>query len=242
MKRLISCAVALLFPFAAFCQTADAAAAEAQPTVKNEWLKAFSAVVADGAFDIEFVQVPESEAPKIVYDTKGSYTSKFTFEIKDNTLHIYERVDARRPERTTVTLYYNTLESLALSEATATFREPVRTKLFDLTLGARVLLRAAFDVQDLHLELSGRNSRAVLEGTARYLTLDVATGTVDALGLKVMAARAEVSGGGSVFLDVEERLEATTSTNGRLSYKSEPAIVRGATRFMGGAIGLYKQE
>ena len=242
MKRLIVCALALLFPFAGFCQTDAAPAAANGNSAKNEWLKAFTAVEVNGAMNIELVQVPASEAPKIVYDTKGSYTTKFTFEIKDNTLRIYERVDSRRPERTTVTLYYNTLESLSLTEATATFRDPVAARLFDLTVGPRVLLHATLDVQDLHLELSGRESRVVLEGKARYMTLSVSNGTVDALGLDVMAARANVSSGGAAFVDVTERLEVSTSTNGRLNYKSEPAILRSESRFMGGDVGLYRPQ
>lgn len=242
MKRLILCAVALLVASAGFGQTGEAAAAGGQTTVKNEWLKDFAAVEVNGAFDIELVQVPESEAPKIVYDTKGSSTTKFSFDIKDNVLRIYERVDTRRPERTAVKLYYNRLESLSVSEATATFRETVRGQLFDLMLGARALLHADLEVQDLNMEVDGRNSRAVLTGSARYLTLSVSSGAVDALAMPVVSARVTASSGGSAFVDATERLEATTSTNGRVNYKAKPEILRSVSRLMGGEIGLYTQD
>lgn len=47
--------------------------------------------------DVKFVQVPDTEAPKIVYDTKGSYTTKFRAEVKDKVLRITERSDAAGP-------------------------------------------------------------------------------------------------------------------------------------------------
>ena len=239
MKKLILCALMLAWlPWAGFCQTDTPADAPA----RNEWLPSFAAVEVAGAIDIELIRVPASEAPKIVYDTKGSYTTRFTFEVKNNVLRINERVDARRPDRTQVTLYYNTLESLSITDATATVRDTIDTRLFDLSVGARATLHATLDVQDLNMELTGRNSRATLQGSARYLTLYASTGTVDALELQVMAARINVTGGGSVFVDVTDRLEAQTSTNGRLSYKTEPAIRREATRFMGGDIATFKQN
>ena len=71
--------------------------------------------------DVRFVQVPDTEAPKIVYDTKGSYTTKFRAEVRDKVLRITERSDARRPERTSVTVYYNSLERIAIADAVASF-------------------------------------------------------------------------------------------------------------------------
>lgn len=243
MKRLIACAFALVLPFAAFCQNSEAATpAESSAAAKSEWLQSFTAVAIEAAADVVLIQVPESEAPRIIYDTKGSYTTKFRFEVKNHVLHIDERVDARRPERTVITIYYNTLDALTVEEATVTLRQPIAAKLFDLTLGARASLTAALDVQDLNMELTGRSSRAKLTGKARYMTLAVANGTVDASELEVMAARVAVMAGGMASIDVTDRLEATTATNGTLRYKSEPAILREATRFMGGNIQQNKQQ
>ena len=76
---------------------------------RREWLTSFTAVEVSAPLDVRFVQVPDTEAPKIVYDTKGSYTTKFRAEVRDKVLRITERSDARRPERTSVTVSYTHL-------------------------------------------------------------------------------------------------------------------------------------
>ena len=111
MKKMILSAVMLVFAASGRAQEAGAAS----PTEHNEWLTTFEAVAVDADLDIKFVKVPDTEAPKIVYDTKGSYTSKFRAEVKDKTLRISEKYDSRRPDRTQVTVYYNTLQSVSLS-------------------------------------------------------------------------------------------------------------------------------
>ena len=74
------------------------------------------------ALDIRFVPVPDTEAPKIVYDTKGSYTTKFSRRgAGTRCCASSERADARRPDRTSVTVYYNSLERIAIADAVATF-------------------------------------------------------------------------------------------------------------------------
>ncbi len=235
MKKLILSLLALSFASVCLAQTAEPAAPQPSATEKSEWLQSFSSVNIEAPIEITFVHIPDSEAPKIVYDTQGSYTTKFRFEVKNRVLRISERVDSRRPEKTKVTVYYNTLDALSITDAAATFREPITAKLFDLKVGAYASLTATLDVKDLNMELTGRSS-AKLEGSVRYLTLYVSTGTVDALGLETMATRVNATSGGSVTLDVTERMEATTSTNGTVNYKTEPPIVRGGTRFMGGNI------
>ncbi len=234
MKKLISgLTAALLFAGTGWTQTAE-------PTpAKSEWLASFSSVQVNAPLDIVFIRIPAHEAPKIVYDTKGSYTSKFRFEVKNRVLRISERDDERHPERTEVTVYYNTLESLSVTDATVRFLEPIAGDLFNLTIGTRASLTATFDVKDLKMEVSGRCS-ATLDGSARYLTLAAATGTVEALDLEVMSARVNVTTGGSLTLNVTERLEAITSTNGTVRYKTKPAILRTEIRLMGGTIDRAK--
>lgn len=239
MKRLILCALALLYAAAGFCQKAG----KASDTAKNEWLQSFTAVKVDAPVDLVFIQVPETEPPKIVYDTHGWTESKFRFDVKNHVLRINERNDPKRTtDRTTVTVYYNTLEGVSVTDATAEFRNTITARIFDLEVNARASVVAAIEVQDLDLAVSGRNSRAELKGSVRYLTLNVSNGTVEAKDLQVMAAQANVTAGGSAFVDVTERLAVTTSTNGRMRYKSEPALLRHASRFLGGNIESFTQE
>lgn len=235
MKKLILSILALSFASVCLAQTAEPVDTPHSASEKSEWLQSFSSVNIEAPIEVTFVRIPDSEAPKIVYDTQGSYTTKFRFDVKNRVLRISERADSRRPEKTKVTVYYNLLDALSMTDAAATFREPITGKLFDLKIGGHASLTATLDVKDLNMELTGRSS-AKIDGTARYLTLYVSTGTVDGLGLETMAARVNVTSGGSVTLDVTERMEATTSTNGTVNYKTEPPIVRGGMRFMGGNI------
>ena len=92
-----------------------AAASDTSGGERSEWLPSFTAVEVAAPVDIRFVQVPDTEAPRIIYDTKGSYTTRFRAEVRDRVLRITERRDARRPERTTVTVCYNTLERISVS-------------------------------------------------------------------------------------------------------------------------------
>lgn len=239
MKIQISSAIALLFSFAGFAQTIEPISLESSDTAQQEWLQSFSAVEINASLNILFIRIPAAEAPKIIYDTKGAYTTKFRFDIKNHVLRINEKADSRRPEQTIVTVYYNSLESLSLFDATASFREPIIADLFDLTIGSRAALTTTLDVKDLKMNVTG-NSSATLDGSARYLTLDASTGKVDALNLVVMAARVNATSGASVMLDATERLEATTSTSGTVYYKTEPSIMRGGIHFMGGNIEQAK--
>ena len=92
MKKMILTAVMLAA--AALCRAQQ----PAETGERSEWLTSFTAVEVSAPLDVKFVQVPDTEAPKIVYDTKGSYTTKFRAEVKDKVLRITERSDARRPD------------------------------------------------------------------------------------------------------------------------------------------------
>lgn len=88
MKKMILTAVMLAA--AALCRAQQ----PAETGERREWLTSFTAVEVSAPLDVKFVQVPDTEAPKIVYDTKGSYTTKFRAEVKDKVLRI---TTLRRP-------------------------------------------------------------------------------------------------------------------------------------------------
>ena len=192
MKKMILTAVMLAA--AALCRAQQ----PAETGERREWLTSFTAVEVSAPLDVKFVQVPDTEAPKIVYDTKGSYTTKFRAEVKDKVLRITARSDARRPDPT--------------SQVTA-----------------------RMDVKDLKMELTGK-STATLTGAVRYLSLFVSTGKLEAAGLEVMAAEANVTSSGVAALWVTDRFQGKTSTGGKITYKGAPPIVRSGAKFMGGDI------
>lgn len=232
MKKMLLSAVMLAFAAFGYAQEGTEAAAA---TERNEWLPTFEAVAVDADLDIKFVLVPDTQAPKIVYDTKGSYTSKFRAEVRDKVLRISEKADSRRPGRTQVTLYYNTLHSVALSGATAVFEGTLDATLLDLTVGRKASLTARLDIQDLKMELTG-NSSATLSGKVRYLSLYASTGKVAASELEVMSAEVNAQSKADVSLWITDRFVGKTTTNARITYKGNPAVVRGGAKFMGGEI------
>lgn len=231
MKKLILSAVMLAA--AAFGR------AEEPRSEHSEWLPSFSAIKVDAPVDITFVRVPDTEAPKIVYDTKGSYTTKFRAEVRDKVLCIRERPDSRRPERTTVTVRYNDVQRIDLSAATASFEGTLTAGMLDMTVGGGAKLTVAADIKDLVMDLSGESS-VTLTGKVRYLTLFASTGTFDAAGAECMSARITAQSKAAVTLGVTDRLEARTSTGGTVRYKGDPRIVRTESRFMAGDISEIK--
>lgn len=214
-------------------------AARAQISIEEggqrDWLTSFTAVEVAAPLDIRFVQVPDTEAPKIIYDTKGSTSTRFRFEVRDRVLTITERPDSRRTERTQVTVCYNTLERIAVADAVAKFDSTLRATVLDLTIGGEARVEAQLAVKDLNLNQTGR-SRATLSGEARYLTLYLSTGSLDARALETMSAEANVTSSGTATLWVTDRFEGKTSTGGKITYRGTPTVVRGGTKFMGGDI------
>lgn len=218
---------------------AAAVAVRAQETTpagpQSEWLPSFATIAASGPFDLLLVKVPDTEAPRIVYDTKGSYTTRFRAEVKDKVLHIREKSDSRRPERTQVTVHYNGIRQLTAAAAAVSFADTVRQSVLDVTLEGNASLTAVTDVADLDMNASG-HSKATLSGRVRYLTLFASSSEVDAASLETMSARINAQSGAVVTMTVTDRLEGRTSTNGSIRYKGTPPIIRNAMKFMAGDI------
>lgn len=202
---------------------------------QREWLTSFTAVEVAAPIDVRFIRVPDDQAPKIIYDTKGAYTTRFRFEVRDRVLTITERSDARRAERTEVSVYYNSLERIAIADARATFDSTLVATTLDLTVGGLARVEASLDVKDLKLELTGK-SHTSLSGEARYVSLYLSSGTLEAGQLEVMSAEANVIGSGSASLWVTDRFEGSTSTGGKIAYRGNPTVIRGGEKFMGGDI------
>ena len=207
---------------------------------QREWLTSFTAVEVTAPVDLHFYRVPDTEAPKIIYDTKGSYTTRFRFGVQDKVLRISERPDSRRPERTQVSVYYNSLNRIAIADAVATFDSTLVATVLDLTVGGMAEVKAPMAVKDLKLDITGK-SRVTLTGSARYLTLFISSGVLEAAALEVMAAVSNVTSSGTASLWVTDRFEGKTSTGGKITYKGSPTIIRGSMKFMGGDITRIRE-
>ncbi len=218
----------------ALLMTAMALTVSAQEE-RSEWLTSFDDVVVEGVMDIRFVRIAEDEAPKVVYDTKGNYTTKFSATVKDRILTVRERTDARRPEPTVVTVYYNAINSITVTDALVTFKDVLSQKTFDLTLTGQADMTAEMDVKDIDAAMTGR-SKLTLTGAATYLTLNIATGKFDGVGLECAAARVVAQSGAEAKVWAVDRLEGSTSTNGVIRYKAAPDLLRISRKFMAGDV------
>lgn len=236
MKKLLVGFVAILMSASGICQTmAVKAVKESADLLTSEWLTSFTEVRVDGDMQIEFIKIPDTEAPKIVYDRKGNYTSKFSAAVSKGVLIITEKVDSKRPSKTEVKIYYNTLAVVSIAKATVTFVDTLDYGMMDVTVSGGAYVKAKFDVKDLKLDITGK-SRADFTGDVRYLTLNVSTAKFDAPNLDVMSAMVDASHNAALFLNISERLVAKASTGAKITYDGKPQLVRSASTMFGGEI------
>ena len=217
------------------------AAAHAQQTeentVRGEWLPEFSEVKVVAAIDIKFVQVPETDAPRIVYDTKGVLETKFKAYVdKRGVLTITEKILRNSRSRTVVEVYYHTLKSLDASDAYVAFGNTVTQKMMKLEIAGGGKISAEMDVADLEVGLSGKNTRARLSGKARYVEIVAASGMLDASALESMSVEVTANYGASVAVRATERLKASASTSATIAYRGTPEIIKGRTAVLGGTV------
>ncbi len=209
---------------------------------QREWLADFDQLRIDGPMSVTLVQVPADEAPRIIYDTKGSYTSRFRAAVnKSRVLEISERTESRRTTTTEVTVYYHSLEKIRIARATVSFAEPLDFPVTDMTVSGGAVVTAALKMRDLKLDVSGR-SRLTLSGEVPYLSLRISTAKLDATGLKVTSALIEASNSAEANVTITERLEAYASSGARIFYSGTPDILRTSTSLGGKVSPATAQE
>lgn len=203
---------------------------------KTDLLTPFTAIEIDGPLNVNMKHVDDESEVKIVYDTKGSMTSKFRATVnKDGVLRVEERFDQKRTTVTDVTVYYSTLEKVRVSAATVAFEEPLERRVFDMSVSGGAIVTLGIRTLDTFIECTGQ-SRIVLSGESRYFKLNVSTAKIDAWDLSTVSSIVEASHGAEVRLNVSERLEAVTSTAARLLYRGKPEIIRNRSSLFGGDI------
>lgn len=202
-----------------------------QPTepVSNpikQWTSSFTSIDVDAPIKLKLIAIPIDQAPYIIYDTKGNETSKFTAEVeKGRVLKIRERYDPKRVGVTEVEVYFNTLSDIELTRAETIVDGVLKEKILDIIVSNNATLLATLDVLDLKISISG-NSCVELNGEALYHTADVATAMYNAAGLVTMSTIVEAHHNSEVRVDAEQRLEAKSTTGGKIYYKSNPEILR----------------
>lgn len=236
MKRYILAIVLILSTVTIFAQeTTQQPDAESRPI--KEFLSSFSAIDVDAPIVLSLIKLEDGEAPYIIYDTKGVYTSKFSAEVdsKTKTLKISERKDPKRTSVTEVKVFFTSLSDISISKANTSVEGTVQSQLLDIVISDDATFKADVDVLDLMVFASGK-SRIVITGSTHYQTVDIATAEYDAKDLSTISTTAEASFSATVRVDAVERLQAKTATGGKIYYRSQPVILRSEASIFGGDI------
>ncbi len=236
MRRFLLCILTL-------CCTLELAAQETTPTPVaesrpiKEYLSSFTAIDVDAPILLTLTKISNDQAPYIIYDTKGVYTSKFTAEVdrKSSTLKISERNDPKRESITEVEVFFSELTDISIAKADVTIEGVLESQLLDIYISNDANLIAEIDVLDLMIFASGK-SRIILSGSTHYQTADISTAEYDAARLETISTITEASHNAIVKVDAVERLEAKTSTGGKIYYRSQPVILRSEVTLFGGEI------
>lgn len=232
----------LLSIFALLCATnlmAQESVATNLGPVK-ESLPSFTSIDINAPIKLKLIKIDKAETPYIIYDTKGVYTSKFTYEVQkkgNGVLKIDERSDPKRESVTEVEVYFNELTDLSISKADTTVEGTLTSQLLDIYISNDSHFVAEIDTLDVCVYASGKCS-IILTGEARYQTVDISTAEYNAAKLKTVSTVASSSHNAVVKVNATERLEAKTSTGGKILYATEPVILRSAITLFGGEIKL----
>ena len=222
MKRYLSLFVAVICSSLAYAQEPDATHSE---PVK-QWTSSFTSLDVDASIKLTLTPVGEDEAPYIIYDTKGIESSKFTVEVdREGVLKIRERYDPKRVGVTEVKLYYNSLIDIRLSRADTHVDGVLAGKIMDIDVSNGAQLVAEVDTKDIKIRISG-DSRVEISGSTLYHDADVATAKYNAVELESVSTIVRAEHNAEVKVDAIGRLEAKSSTGGKIFYKSEPELLR----------------
>ena len=213
------------------------AVATAQNSSRSEWMPEFTAVKVSAAIEIKFIKTDPSEAPRIVYDTKGAEDTKFKAAVdKKGLLTISEKIMRDTRSQTVVEVYYHSIESLEVSDAYVEFDKPIKEKMMRIDISGGGKMSADVDIVDLEVGVSGKNTRIKLTGKARYVEISASSGMLDASGLEAMSVDAVSNYGAGVAVRVTERLKASASTSGTISYRGNPTVIKGRASVLGGSV------
>ena len=232
----------LLSIFAICCATNLMAQESTIPNLGpiKENLASFNSIDVNAPIKLTLIKIDKSEAPYIIYDTKGCYTSKFEFEVQkkgDGILKIDERSDSKRESVTEVEVYFNELTDISISKADVTVIGTLDTQLIDLYISNDSHFVADVDTLDIKVYASGKCC-IILTGKARYQTVDISTADYNAAKLNTVSTVASSSHNATVKVNALERLEAKSSTGGKILYCIEPIILRSEITLFGGEIKL----
>lgn len=225
MKKYLLIALALICSLVTYAQNSTQPQSVNSEPVK-QWTSSFKTLDVDAPIKLTLTQIPADQAPYIIYDTKGVTTSKFTAEVdRDGTLKIRERYDSKRIGQTEVQVFYNSLDDIKISRADAQLLSTLTSTIIDIVISNNAQFTADIDVKDIKIRISG-DCRVEITGYATYQDADVATAKYNAAGLLTQSTIVRAEHNAEVKVDATQRLEAKSTTGGKIYYRTEPEIIR----------------
>ena len=203
-------------------------------------LSSFNRIEVNAPIKLKLIKIDKRETPYIIYDTKGVFTSKFEFEVEKQNggvLKITERSESKRESVTEVEVYFNQLTDISIAKADVTVDGTLNANILDLFISNDSHFTATVNTMDIAVQASGKCC-IVLSGEARYQTVDISTAEYNAAKLTTVSTVASSSHNATVKVYASERLEAATSTGGKILYYVEPVILRSSVTLFGGEIKL----
>ena len=192
----------------------------------KQWTSSFTALDVDAPIKLTLTQISSDQAPYIIYDTKGNITSKFTAEVdKGQVLKIRERQDLKRTSITEVHVFYNTLEDIKISRANTVIEGEVSCDMLDIEISNSAKFVAQLNVKDVVVIISG-DCGVELTGEALYHHAEITSAQYNAVGLKTMSTIIEAHHNAEARVYATQRLEAKSTTGGKIMYKPTPELLR----------------
>lgn len=215
--------VFLVFALICLCSQVSA-----QQTVSNDMLEEFTKVSLSGNLSVELI---EAENNKVDIELIDSDVSRLRWDVKDGELSVALRSFVTNNKGSAnVKIYYSgKLTELKISDANVLAQNLLEADLFDIKVSSGALLNAEIKCLDLSISASG-NSIAQVKGEAKYVSATASDKSrLELPSLEAVAVVATANTAAEIYVNAQERLEATSRTGSTIFYRGSPTILRALT-------------
>jgi hypothetical protein len=195
---------------------------DGQVVTTTQDLAFFNAIELHGAFSN--VRLERGTKPGITMETDDNLQDLFQVEVSGNTLKISSDRDIiLQPTKMYLTITYPELNRLSIHGAgKISAFEKLTSESLSLEISGAADLSLEVEVGSLRTQVSGAGNIA-LEGNAENHEISLSgASNLDASRLLTESTRISLSGAGAAKVHASERLEASLSGIGRITYLGDP--------------------
>ncbi len=189
---------------------------------ENRSVSEFSGIKVSGAYTIYLTQSDECSL-KVIVDENIQELIKT--EVRNNILYVKNKESIRNAKKMELHISFKNLSFIKASGAISLKNENY-LKFDELTIEVNGASSAKLELtaNKLSIDNSGASSM-ILKGKVNKLDIEIAgAGKVDALKLRALEARIDISGVGSGKVFVEDKLKVNISGIGSVKYKGDPTV------------------